>query len=178
MSRYIQKLNRLTSEAWQNQSNQIQQWLNGDAIHGAAAAIEALKQSFKLPRVRQKDWQYMIPNLVVLFVMSLAFLLLHGLIILTCHLIGLTGWTITSPTLFTTTRLVIWIQIGVWSSLLSNVFYNSAEDCFYSRLNQVDHQGLIEVHRWEENWSFLARTWSSLKRNIKYDTLFSPTIRK
>ena len=66
MSRYIQKLNKLTSEAWQNQNNQIKQWLNGDAIHGATAAIEALKQSFKLPRVQQKDWKYMILNLGVM----------------------------------------------------------------------------------------------------------------
>ena len=111
----------------------------------------------------------MIPNLVVLFVMCLAFLLLHGIIILICYLIGLTGWTVTPPTLFMTIKLVIWIQIGLWSTLLSNVFYTSAEDCFYSRLDQLDHQSLIEVHRWEENWSFLLRTWSSVKRNIKYD---------
>ena len=69
-------------------------------------------------------------------------------------------------------KLLIWMQISLWSTILSNIFYNSTEDCFYSRLNEVDHRGLIEVHRWKVNWSFLTRTWNSLKRIIKYDTRF------
>ena len=102
MSKIIQTLIDLPSEAWQNQSSQIQQWVNGDAMAGAFDAVQALKESFTLPIVRRKDWKYMIWNLLVLFVMSLAFLLLHGIILLTCTLIEFTGWTIPSPTLFST----------------------------------------------------------------------------
>ena len=168
MAIYVENLTSLVFEAWNNQTRQFQQWSKGDAIAGASDAIIALKASFKLPRVRRKDWQYMIPNLLVLFVMFLAFLLFHGIIVLICHLISLTGWTnITPPSLFSTLGVGIWLQISLWSAVLSNIFYTSAEDCFYARLNQVDHQGLLEVHRREENWSFVSRTWSSFKRTVR-----------
>ena len=167
MSIYIEKFTRLASEAWNNQSDQVQQWRHGDAFSGAIAGLGAITASFKLPMVRKKAWNYMIPNLLVMVSMTLAFLVLHGIILFICYLIGLVGWAISPPTLVSTFQLAIWIQIGLWSTLLSNVFYNSAEDCFYSRLNDVDHQGLIQVHRWEENWSFLSRTWTSFKRTIK-----------
>ena len=167
MSIYIEKFTKLASEAWNNQSDQVQQWRNGDAFSGATAGLGAITASFKLPMVRKKAWKYMIPNLLVMVSMTLAFLVLHGIILFICYLIGLVGWAISPPTLLSTFQLAIWIQIGLWSTLLSNVFYNSAEDCFYSRLNDVDHQGLIQVHRWEENWSFLSRTWTSFKRTIK-----------
>ena len=167
MSIYIEKFTKLASEAWNNQSDQVQQWRRGDAFSGATAGLGAITASFKLPMVRKKAWNYMIPNLLVMVSMTLAFLVLHGIILFICYLIGLVGWAISPPTLLSTFQFAIWIQIGLWSTLLSNMFYNSAEDCFYSRLNDVDHQGLIQVHRWEENWSFLSRTWTSFKRTIK-----------
>ena len=168
MASLLQKLTGLTSEAFHNQTSQFKQWINGDAIAGASDAIKALRLSFNIPKVKKKDWQYMIPNILVLFLMSVAFLLFHGIIVLSCHLITLTGWTdISPPTLYSTIGVAIWVQISLWSTLLSNMFYTSAEDCFYARLSQVDHQGLLEVHRREENWSFILRTWSSFKRTVR-----------
>ena len=168
MATYVEKLTALIFEAFHNQKSQLQQWVNGDAMSGASDAINALKASFKIPNVKKKDWQYMIPNLLVLFLMSILFLLFHWIIILICYLISLTGWTdFSPPTLYSTISIAIWVQIGLWSMLLSNIFYNSAEDCFYARLNQLDHQGLLDVHRREENWSFVLRTWSSFKRTVR-----------
>ena len=168
MASFVQKLTGLTSEAFHNQTSQFQQWMNGDAISGASDAIKALRLSLDIPKVRKKDWQYMIPNLLVLFLMLIVFLLFHGMIVLSCHLISLTGWTdIAPPTLYSTIGVAVWVQIGLWSTLLSNIFYSSAEDCFYARLSQVDHQGLLEVHQRKENWSFVSRTWSSFKRTVR-----------
>ena len=168
MAIYLEKLTSLVLGAWNNQNSQFKQWINGDAISGASDAINALKASFKIPTVKKKDWQYMIPNLLVLFLMSIVFLLFHGIIVLICHVILLTDWVdISPPSLFSTFSVAIWIQIGLWSTLLRNIFYNSAEDCFYARLNQVDHQGLHEVQKWKENWSFVSRTWSSFKRTVR-----------
>ena len=168
MATLIKKLTDLTFEAFRNQTSQFKQWINGDAISGASDAIKALRLSFEIPKVKKKDWQYMIPNLLVLFLMSIVFLLFHGIIVLSCHLISLTGWTdISPPTVYSTIGVAIWVQIGLWSTLLSNIFYSSAEDCFYARLRQVDLQGLLEVHQREENWSFVLRTWSSFKRTVR-----------
>ena len=174
MSAYIRKLNKLVSGAWQNQRDQIKQWANGDAIEGASDGFDALKATLKMPEVRRKDWQYMIPNLIVLFVMSLVFLLLHGIILFICYLSEqFFSWPIDPPTLFSTTQFAIWLQIGLWSSLLGNFFYNSAEDCFYSRLKEVDQDGLINVQQCKENWSFMIRAWNSIKRTLKYENLLS-----
>ena len=131
MALYLENLITLVFDAWNNQNRQFQQWSKGDAIAGASDALIALKVSFKLPSVRKKDWQYMIPNILVLFFMILVFLLFHGIIVLVCHLISLTGWTdISPPSIFSTLGVAIWIQISLWSTLLSNISYTSAEDCF------------------------------------------------
>ena len=136
---------------------------------GALDGIEALKQSFNLPIVIRKDWQYMIPNILILIVMLIAFLILHGINLLFVGLINLTGWiTISAPTLFSTISVLIWIQISIWSLILTNFFYTSGEDCFYARLNQLAGDSkLVEVHGWKVNWSFIDRTWSSFKRTIQ-----------
>ena len=157
----------LVSSAWLNQKRQANEWREGEALKGALAAITSVMRANQVTTVRRMTWKHLRMNVGVMFAMVMVFLLLHLIMVILCGLVQIFGYEISQPTVFQTMQWVILIEVAMWGSVLRYFFKNSSEECFYSRLSQIDNQGLENIQHWKEQWSLLEFMWTSIKRNLR-----------
>ena len=163
---------RLVLAAWDAQKRQALQWRQGDAFAGAAAALRIFTNVAKNPTVKRHFWRHILYNLLMLLVLLLLAICLYAVMAILCGLIGMLGWEIPPPSPFDTVRWVVWIQVALWSALLRYFFHHATEDCFYSRLNEIEvnrgeSRRLSKVQTWKGQ-SILDATWGSIKRTLRY----------
>ena len=161
-------LDNLILSAWYAQKRQVLEWLQGDALKGAAAALQVLIAAHKLQVVKKHSGQHLKSNLLVLLAMMAFFGFVYTAIIILCRIIGLIAWDVAPPNLIYAFTWAVWIQVGFWSILLRYFFYRSTEECFYVRLEEIENDGLSKVQTWPENYSIMTETWGAIKRTLRY----------
>ena len=89
----------LISSAWYAQKKQILEWLQGDALKGAAAALQVMISAHKLQIVKKHSGQHLKSNLLVLLAMMAFFGFVYTAIIIVCRIIRLIAWDVAPPNL-------------------------------------------------------------------------------
>ena len=158
----------LLISAWQAQKKQVLEWLRGDALSGASAAVQTMFAVSLLSCVKKNFKSHLKYNLIALVISISLFGLLYAIINIFYHIIGMFAWKLTPPNLLNAFIWTFWIQVGLWGILLRYLFYRSTEECFYERMKLIDDDGISEVHSWPENYSLMVATWKSILRIFRY----------